>query len=84
MKRAENFRTERLRNWSTASYSAQDGRAAKSTEGPEKKSFDADGESWSVNAQMPKGQPGKGSPSWSEIDQQRCTDYTKIKDRPLG
>jgi len=72
-----------LKDWSCPSYSADDGRAAKSSE-ELRSSYGADGETWSVSAQMPAGQPGKGSPSLKELDAARCTNATPVRKRPVG
>lgn len=57
-----------LRDWNSASYSATDGRAAKSSEGP-RESYSADGERWSVSRQIPDSDPGvNGGMSWKQMD----------------
>lgn len=72
----------RLRDWADPSYSPDSGRAAKSSM-PVQKNYGADGEKWSVNAQLAKGQPAKNTPSWSEIDKNRCQGGD-VRKRPLG
>lgn len=60
-----------LRDWNSASYGLS-GRAAKSTEGP-RESYSADGERWTVSAQIPSNDPGvHGAPSFAERDA-RCS-----------
>lgn len=73
----------RLRDWADASYSPDNGRAAKSSM-PLEKSYGAVGERWSTNAQMAKGQPGKGSPTFKQIDAQRWQNKTPVSKRPIG
>lgn len=72
-----------LRDWASASYSALDGRAAKSSEGPRER-YGADGEVWSVNAQLPVGQAAKGTPSLKELDRMRTQNVTPVRKRPIG
>jgi hypothetical protein len=68
-----------LRQRASASYSPTDGRAAKSSEGPQD-SYSADGERWSVSRQIgadgalgkPSGH-GTSSLGWGEIDRNRST-----------
>lgn len=55
-----------LRDWSTASYSSIDGRAAKSSEGPQRR-YSADGENWSVDAQFPKAAGCNGAPAVNSL-----------------
>jgi hypothetical protein len=75
-----------LRNWSCPSYSASTGRAVNSSEAL-KGSYSAPAgsgiEPWSGNAQLPAGQPGKGSPTWKQIDANR-TQGGSVKNRPVG
>jgi hypothetical protein len=76
------MRTENLRGWASPSYDPATGKeASKFGDG---QSYSAEGMRISPNRQMPRGQPGKGSPSWKEIDANRCTDYTPVSKRPLG
>lgn len=72
-----------LKDWASASYSAEDGRAAKSSMMP-KKSYSADGETWGVSAQLAAGEPGPGSPTWKAIDAARCQNPTPVHKRPIG
>jgi hypothetical protein len=73
-----------LRYWGRycPSYSASNGRAAKSTEGP-RSSYNADGESWTCNSQMPVGQTAPGTPSLKQLDAMR-TQGGDVRKRPLG
>jgi hypothetical protein len=52
------MRKQPLRQWSAPSYSAQDGRAAKSSE-EQRSGYGADGETWTVNAQIPSAFAGR-------------------------
>jgi hypothetical protein len=72
-----------LRDWACPSYSPDDGRAAKSTEGIRSR-YGADGENWTTSAQMARGTPGKGSPTLRELDAQRCQNRTPVNKRPVG
>jgi hypothetical protein len=71
-----------LREWAAPSYDPNTGRAAWSLGHGEATTIE--GERIAPNRQMPRGQPGKGSPSLKEIDAQRCTDYTPVNKRPIG
>jgi hypothetical protein len=71
-----------LRTWSCPSYSATDGRAAKSTEDV-RSSYSADGENWTTSAQMPAGQAAPGTPTFKQLDQMR-TQGGDVRKRPLG
>jgi hypothetical protein len=73
-----------LRDWSTPSYSPDDGRAAKSSEQFSSGRYGAEGEAWSTNPQFPVGQPGKGSPSLKQLDAARTTNPTPVRKRPVG
>jgi hypothetical protein len=76
------MRTEHMRGWASPSYDPATGRAASGLGKGEP--MTVEGERINPSRQLARGVPGRGSPSWSEIDQQRCTDYTPIKDRPVG
>jgi hypothetical protein len=71
-----------MREWAAPSYDPNTGRAASAY--GDRQPVTIEGERISPNRQMPKGQPGKGSPSLKELDASRCTDYTPVNKRPLG
>jgi hypothetical protein len=62
-----------LRCWNSASYSATNGRAAKSTEGPATRSFSADQDSWTTSDQITEatGHAAGNTPSWTAINKSR-------------
>lgn len=76
------MRTENLRQWASPSYDPATGKEASKLGGSG--AYSAEGFRVSPSRQLPKGQPGKGSPSWSEIDKARCNLGTKVTDRPIG
>lgn len=71
-----------LRDWAYPSFDPNTGRAASAFGHGEPVTIE--GEHIAPNRQMPKGQPGKGSPSLKELDASRCTNYTPVNKRPLG
>ena len=83
-KRRREMTYRRLRDWADPSYSPDNGRAAKSSM-PVQKNYGADGEKWSVNAQMAKGQPGKG---YAELVKKSMheplSERTTVSKRPIG
>lgn len=80
---APGTKNEPLRNWSTASYDPDTGRAAASSMS-EQASYSFDGEKCHPSAQAPRGQHPANTPSWEELDRSRTTNPTPIKKRPLG
>jgi hypothetical protein len=73
-----------LRDWASRSYDPSNGRAASSLEGQNQGGYSVDGQTCRPSAQLPAGQPGKGSPSWKQIDQNRCQGGTAVSKRPVG
>ena len=70
-----------LRQWASPSYDPSNGRAASAfTDG---KASSHDGERVSPHAYTPHGQPGRGSPTFAELDKARSTHGHVLK-RPQG
>ncbi len=80
---APGTRNEPLRNWASASYDPDTGRAAASSMN-EQRSHSFDGEACHPNAQAPHGQHPANVPSLAELDQRRTTNPTPVRKRPIG
>jgi hypothetical protein len=73
-----------MRQWSAPSYSPDDGRSVSSVDEQGSREHVWQNNHTTGNAQLPSGEPGKGSPSWKAIDAQRCQNATPVHRRRIG